>query len=106
MSENNENWLEVSDESGIEVEDIVRFDHDNKTYCIYKLEDGYYATDGLCTHETVHLEDGLVMHGEIECPMHQGIFDIKTGKAVSPPACEDLKTYEVKVEKDKIYIKF
>lgn len=29
MSENNENWLEVSDESGIEVEDIVRFDHDN-----------------------------------------------------------------------------
>ena len=45
------------------------------------------------------------MHGEIECPMHQGIFDIKTGKAISPPACEDLKTYAVKVEKDKIYIK-
>ena len=37
--------------------------------------------------------------------MHQGIFDIKTGKAVSPPACKDLKTYAVKVEKDKIYIK-
>ena len=104
MSENNENWLEVSDESGIEVEDIVRFDHDNKTYCVYKLEDGYYATDGFCTHEAVHLEDGLVMDDEIECPMHQGIFNIKTGEAISPPACEDIKTYPVKVENDLVYI--
>jgi len=104
MSENNENWVEVSDESGIEVEDIVRFDHDNKTYCVYKLEDSYYATDGLCTHETVHLEDGLVIDDEIECPMHQGIFNIKTGKAISPPACVDLKTYPVKVDNGKIFI--
>ena len=105
MSENNENWLEVSDESGIEVEDIIRFDHDNKTYCVYKLEDGYYATDGFCTHEAVHLEDGLVIDDEIECPMHQGIFNIKSGEALSPPACEDLKTYPVKVDNDKIFIK-
>ena len=104
MSENNENWLEVAEESGIEVEDIVRFDHDDKSYCVYKLEDGYYATDGNCTHEEFHLEDGLVMNGEIECPMHQGIFDIKSGKAKSPPACIDLKTYKVKVENNKIYI--
>ena len=105
MSEINEGWLEVSEEVGIEVEDIIRFDHDNKTYCVYKLEDGYYATDGLCTHETVHLEDGLVMDDEIECPMHQGIFKIKTGKAISPPACVDLKTYPVKVDNGKIFIK-
>ena len=45
------------------------------------------------------------MHEEIECPMHQGIFDIKSGKAVSEPACVDLKTYEIKVEEKKIYIK-
>ena len=105
MSEINEGWLEVSEEVGIEVEDIIRFDHDNKTYCVYKLEDGYYATDGLCTHETVHLEDGLVMDDEIECTMHQGIFKIKTGEAISPPACVDLKTYPVKVDNGKIFIK-
>ena len=44
------------------------------------------------------------MDGEVECPMHQGIFDIKTGEAVSPPACDDLKTYPVKVENEKVYI--
>ena len=99
-----DNWFFVCEENSIEVEDIVRFDHENKTFCIYKLEDGFYATDGICTHESVHLEEGLVMDGEIECPMHQGIFDIKTGKAISPPPCDDLKTYPVKVEEGKIYI--
>lgn len=99
-----ENWLFVKETKGIEEEDIIRFDNEGKTYCIYLLEDGFYATDGVCTHEDVHLEDGLVMDGEIECPMHQGIFDIKSGKAISPPACDDLKTYPVKVEGEKLYI--
>ena len=104
MNEINKEWLEVSDDTEVEVEDIIRFDHDNKTYCIYRLKDGYYATDGVCTHENVHLEEGLVIDDEIECPMHQGIFNIKNGKAISPPACDDLKTYQVKVEENKIYI--
>ena len=67
MNEINNEWLEVSDDTKVEVEDIIRFDHENKTYCIYRLEDGYYATDGVCTHENVHLEEGLVMDDEIEC---------------------------------------
>ena len=102
MSDNN--WILVGTADNIEVEDIIRFDHNDKTFCVYKLEDGFYATDGICTHEAVHLEDGLVMENEIECPMHQGVFDIKTGEAISPPACDDLKTYPVKVENNNIYI--
>ena len=104
MNNENTNWHFVQNTDGIEDEDIIRFDLENKTFCIYKLEDGFYATDGICTHEAVHLEDGLVMDDEIECPMHQGIFDIKSGKALSPPACEDLKTYPIKIEDKKIYI--
>ena len=105
MENENENWQLVNGTADMDIEDIVRFDYDNKTYCVYRLEDGFFATDGICTHEAVHLEDGLVMDGEIECPMHQGIFDIKSGSAISPPACEDLKTYTVKVENDQVYIK-
>ena len=57
--------------------------------------------DGL---EDVHLEDGLVMNDEIECPMHQGIFNIKSGKVIEDPPCKDLKTYPIKVENDQIFI--
>ena len=58
----------------------------------------------MCTHEEVHLEDGLVTDDEIECPMHQGIFNIKTGKVVLDPPCDDLKTYPIKIENDQIFI--
>jgi len=98
------NWILVCNSDEIDLEDLKRFDHGGSTFCIYRLEDGFFATDGLCTHESVHLEEGLVMDNEIECPMHQGIFDIKTGKAKSPPVCVDLKTYPVKVEDNKVYI--
>ena len=105
MNQKISDWIEVCKESDIEIDDLIRFDHGDKTFCIYRLKDGFYATDGLCTHEEVHLEDGLVMHEEIECPMHQGIFNIKSGKAVSEPACVDLKTYGTKLEGSKVYIK-
>ena len=100
-----ENWIYVCDKIDIDFEDLKRFDYEDKTFCIYNIKDGFYATDGMCTHEDVHLEDGLVTDDEIECPMHQGIFNIKSGEALSPPACEDLKTYPVKVDNDKIFIK-
>ena len=105
MDQESLNWIFVCNESEIEMNDLKRFDYKDKTFCIYKLKGGIYATDGLCTHEEFHLEGGLVMHEEIECPMHQGIFDIKSGKAVSEPACVDLKIYKIKVEENKIYIK-
>ena len=105
MNDSSSNWVYVCVIDDIDLEDLKRFDYKNKTFCIYRLKDGIYATDGLCTHEEVHLEDGLVMHNEIECPMHQGIFDIKSGKAISEPACEDLKIYQTKIEERKVYIK-
>lgn len=98
------NWIEVCNESDIDTDDLIRFDYKNLTFCIYHLSDGFYATDGICTHEAVHLEDGYIEDGMIECPMHQGVFEIKTGKAKMLPACKNLKTYQVKVENEKIYI--
>ena len=100
-----ENWIYVCDKIDIDFEDLKRFDHGDKTFCIYNIKDGFYATDGMYTHEDVHLEDGLVTDDEIECPMHQGIFNIKTGAVIQDPPCDSLKTYDVKVDGEKIYIK-
>ena len=98
------NWVYVCLKNEIDFEDLKRFDYQDNTYCIYYLKDGFFATDGICTHEEVHLEDGLVTDDEIECPMHQGIFNIKTGAVIQDPPCEALKTYKIKLDEDKIYI--
>ena len=74
------NWHLVCETSEIDFEDLKRFDYEDKTYCIYHIKDGFFATDGMCTHEDVHLEDGFVIDSEIECPMHQGILILRQEK--------------------------
>ena len=98
-------WIEVCATDDIDAEDVMRFDHQGQTFAIYRSpDDTFYATDGLCTHEKVHLADGLVMDTIIECPKHNGRFDYRNGTAKGAPACINLKTYPVKVEAGKVLI--
>ena len=98
-------WIRVCAADDIDEEDLIRWNHAGRTFAIYHTEKGFFTTDGLCTHEDAHLEDGLVIGTVIECPLHQGTFDITTGKALTAPACDDLRTYPVKVENGTVYIR-
>ncbi|NLS17164.1 Rieske 2Fe-2S domain-containing protein [Rhizobium sp. P40RR-XXII] len=98
-------WVDACAASEVDQEDVVRFDHSGRTFAIYRSpDDEYFATDGLCTHEKIHLADGLVMDDIIECPKHNGRFSYKTGEARGAPVCVNLKTYPVRVEGDRIMI--
>ncbi len=99
------NWIEVCSVGDIDLEDVIRFDHGGRSFAIYRSpDDEYFATDGLCTHEKVHLADGLVVDDIIECPKHNGRFNYQTGQAKGAPACINLMTYPVKVESQKVMI--
>jgi 3-phenylpropionate/trans-cinnamate dioxygenase ferredoxin subunit len=101
----NEKWIEVCGVDDIDEEDVIRFDHEDQTFAIYQTNKGqFFATDGYCTHEKFHLSNGLVMGNIIECPKHNGRFDIPTGAAKRTPVCVDLKTYPVKIEAGKVFI--
>ena len=98
-------WIDACGADEIEHEDVLRWDHAGRTFAIYHGADGtFYCTDGLCTHEQVHLADGLVMDFEIECPKHSGLFDYRTGKAKRAPVCVDLGTYPVRVEGGRVLV--
>lgn len=99
-------WTDACAAEDVEEEDVIRFDCGGRTFAIYRTDDDrYYATDGLCTHEQVHLSDGLVMGAIVECPKHNGRFDFTTGQAKGAPVCVDLKTYPVRVEAGRVLIK-
>lgn len=99
------NWVRVCDLDDIDEEDVVRFDHEGKTYAVYRAPDNsVWATDGLCTHEHVHLADGLVMDDVIECPKHNGRFNYRTGEALRAPVCENLNTYPARIENGAVVI--
>jgi len=101
-----QSWLDACGMDEIDAEDVTRFDHNGKTFAIYRSpDDRFFATDGLCTHEAVHLADGLVMDHIIECPKHNGRFDYRSGEAKGAPVCKNLRTYEVKVENGRVLLR-
>ncbi|WP_415403938.1 MocE family 2Fe-2S type ferredoxin [Tateyamaria sp. SN3-11] len=98
-------WIDVCATDDIEEEDVIRFDHGARSFAIYHSPKGeFFATDGLCTHEQVHLADGLVMDHTIECPKHNGQFNYTTGKATRLPACDHLGIYPVRVVDGQVQI--
>lgn len=104
MSDNAVSWHVVCRVEDIDTEDVLPFEHAGKLYAVYHTPSGFYATDGICTHENARLADGLVLGEIIECPRHQGRFDIPSGKAKGAPACVNLQTYPTKVEANQIHI--
>lgn len=98
-------WVEVCASDFLKADDVIRFDHQQKTYAIYRTAEGaVYATDGLCTHGNTHLAEGLVKGKLIECPKHNGRFDITDGSPQRPPACVALKTYPAREHHGKIFL--
>ena len=102
---NDDGWIKACDADEIEFEDVLRFDFEDRTFAIYRTKDDkFYATDGLCTHGSIHLADGFVMDNIIECPKHNGQFDFTSGQAKRIPACINLGIYSVKVEDGHVFI--
>ena len=96
-------WIEVCSGELLETEDVLRFDHENKTYAIYRAADGaVYATDGICTHGNAHLADGLVKGTIIECAKHNGRYDMRDGSPQRLPVCVGVKTYSVRESEGRL----
>jgi 3-phenylpropionate/trans-cinnamate dioxygenase ferredoxin component len=73
---------------------------------LYRLNDGYYATEDTCTHAQASLAAGDIDLEEctVECPYHASQFDIRTGQVLSLPASRPLKTYAVKVLNGEVFV--
>ena len=89
-----EGWVQVCPAADLRRADVLRFDHGKKTFAIYRDEQSVlYATDGMCTHGNVHLSEGLVKAGTIECSKHNGRFHLVDGSPARAPICRGLATY-------------
>lgn len=85
--------------------DAMRFVHEGVCIAVYNVGGNFYATSGICTHEHAFLSEGYIEGHTIECPLHQALFDIRTGAVLSPPATVPLKTYEVHVEDGQVVVR-
>ncbi|MEA2963012.1 MAG: apoptosis-inducing factor 3 [Alphaproteobacteria bacterium] len=97
-------WQKVASFPSMAEDGVTGVNVDGVPIALYRLGDEIFATHGICTHALAFLSDGWVEDGKIECPLHQGQFDIRTGKALCSPVTEDLRVYPVKRDGDDILI--
>lgn len=71
---------------------------------IFLVEGTVYAIEDVCPHAYALLSQGFIMDGEVECPLHGAMFDIKSGKCTKEPGGRDLKVYPSKVEGERILV--
>ena len=83
---------------------FVKVDAEGLELAVFNVDGEFYVMDDLCTHGPGSLSEGFIDGDVIECPFHNGQFDIKTGEVVSPPCMVPQKIYPVSVEDGKVVI--
>jgi naphthalene 1,2-dioxygenase system ferredoxin subunit len=99
-----EKWVEAAAVADVPEGDVIGCVPDGRDIALYSVDGVIYATDNVCTHAQAQLCEGFLEGHEIECPLHQGRFDVRTGKALCPPVTEDIRTYPVRIEDGRIYV--
>ncbi len=99
-------WTEAAALADLPEDDVIGVTVAGRDVALYTVEGEVFATDNLCTHGNARLCDGFLEGHEIECPLHQGRFDVRDGRALCAPLTEALRSYPVRIEQGKVYLQF
>lgn len=81
------------------------YDFDYETVAVFQVgDDEYLCIEDLCTHEEYPLSEGKQEDCRVECPLHGSWFDLRTGEALNMPAVKAVRTFEVKIEGNELYV--
>jgi nitrite reductase/ring-hydroxylating ferredoxin subunit len=97
-------WHKVFETRLLKEDEVVGVKIVDEDVALYRVGGRVYATHNVCTHGEALLSEGWVDDGCIECPLHQGRFEIATGKGQGSPISVDLKTYAVKEDSGWIHV--
>jgi len=97
-------WIDVCAQGDVPEGGTVLVRVQGEPVCLYNLDGAVFATHDRCTHASASLADGFITEGRIECPIHSGLFDIRTGRALTAPCTIDLRVYPVRVVDSRVQV--
>lgn len=98
------NWVDAMSADELPSDDVTAVAVGGRELALYTVGDAVYATDNLCTHGHARLCDGFLDGHEIECPLHQGRFDVRDGTPMCEPVTDALRCFPVKVEAGRVFV--
>ena len=97
-------WVRAAVRADLVQDDVVAATVEGREVALYCIGDEILATDNICTHGHARLSEGFLMDDCVECPLHQGQFNVRTGEPVCEPVTEPIRTYPVRVTGDDVEV--
>jgi nitrite reductase/ring-hydroxylating ferredoxin subunit len=97
-------WTRAAAVAEVKERGVMDVDVGGEEIALYWVDDAVYATHNVCTHAFARLSEGFLDGDCIECPVHQAVFNVKTGEVVAPPAYTAVKTYPCRIEGDDVFV--
>ncbi len=97
-------WVKTIEAAAVERDGVARAQAGGQRLALYAVDGAYYATSDVCTHGQAFLSDGYLDGHLIECPLHQGLFDVRTGAAVGAPCTVAVRSFPVKLEDGVLHV--
>ena len=99
-----ESLVSLCPTSDVPPSSVKRFEVGNNVLAPYNVDGTFYATDDECTHGAASLADGILEGDTIECSLHFGAFNCRTGEALQSPCFTPLRTYKVTVQDGQVFV--
>lgn len=90
-------WKDLIRVDALEKNWVTRVEYGPRKLAVYDTPTGIFVSLAFCNHGGADLCDGYFDGHVIECPLHQGAFDVRTGNPVCAPATRPMKTFEARV---------
>jgi naphthalene 1,2-dioxygenase ferredoxin component len=97
-------WIDAAAQDEVPQDDVIAVTAGGREVALYGVDGEVYATDNICTHGQARLCEGFLESHEIECPLHQGKFDVRTGAPTCAPVTEAIRSYPVKIEGGRVWL--
>jgi 3-phenylpropionate/trans-cinnamate dioxygenase ferredoxin component len=99
-----QDYVEVGKAGELNPGTMKRIDIGGRRILLANVDGRFCAADDTCTHEEASLSTGVLEGTLVKCPLHGSRFNVCTGEALEEPAEENLRTYPVRLEGERILI--
>ena len=97
-------WTRVAAAAELKERGVMDATINGEEIALYWVDDAPYATENTCTHAFARLSEGYLDGDCIECPVHQALFNVRTGDAVAGPAEAAIRTYPCRTEGGDVWV--
>ena len=98
-------WHDLVALAELERGDVTPVTLNGRELAVYDTVDGIFVSLARCTHGAANLCDGYFDGRHIECPLHQGLFDARDGRALAAPARVPLRMLAARVVDGRVQVR-